>query len=522
LLIENNNFIDINRIFWDRFKEPDINSFVLVETSYHPVINHANAVVGKMISHAKNLRISWIEFERTDKEILRSYSANSRFLKFKKLPIMTKLWFIAASIYYYVVYILLTNRIHSFKYRGIPYGDFIYDGYLARYSMATLHRFDTRIARVFFTLLMRDEQARAILNEYPIEAVLVSHYIGMGVGPLSRVAMQKNIPVYGRAGGHEIFNFYVLKNLKQMYDYPKKPSQGEVDSLVKDYKNSIEEDFKNFIEGKKDSSFSVFSIAYNNNIESDKTRENFLKDFSLPDKPLIFIMLHAFNDYPHSSFKSMLFRDYYDWFVQTYRFALNDKSKNWIFKEHPASRFYPTKDISLKKMMQGLPAHMKFIPEDSVINAAVVLNVADLIVTCVGTAGVEMPALRGIPTVIAGDTFYDKLGFTIEPKSRKEYFNILANLIIEPLSAEQQLRAQCCFLYLNKYCMMPFSAGPAITVEEIGGNPPELKETYPIRIMNVYKEKEDLIYREFIEYANAIKDYNFVKLVRLPTKGQRL
>ncbi|MEK7226271.1 MAG: hypothetical protein AAB221_11365, partial [Bacteroidota bacterium] len=52
-------------------------------------------------------------------------------------------------------YVLLINRIHSFKYKGIPYGDFIYDGYLVRYSMATLHRFDTRIARAFFTLLMQ-------------------------------------------------------------------------------------------------------------------------------------------------------------------------------------------------------------------------------------------------------------------------------------------------------------------------------------------------------------------------------
>jgi len=510
------NFIEANLSFWSKLKEPDGDNILLVETADHPVINHSNAVVAKMVAHAKNLRIAWLKNKNTNEELMRSYSENSNFITPRKFNFFEKLQIIFKSIFYYLFYVLIFNRIHSFKYKGVPYGDFVYDGYLAIFSMATLHRFDINIIKVFYIVISHDEEARWTLNNHNICAILVAHYMGIITGPLTRVALQKNIGVYWKGGGHEILNFSLFKDLKQIHEYPLKPVSDEIENLACNLSKIVESDFKEFINQVNNPYYGALSVAYNNNIiSSDVSRSQFLEDMRLKDRPLIFVMLHAFNDFPHSHFKKMLFDDYYDWFVQTLKLAISDKSKNWIFKEHPANEFYSTKDIDLNKIFNNAPEHIKFASHKSKISASTVLNIADAIVTCIGTSGVEMPALRGIPSIIAGDSFYDGFGFTIEPKSKEEYFKTLNSLSPKILSPEQKLRAECCYMYIKKYTSLPFAAGPAFTYEEVK-SPQKLREAYPDRILKCYKEKSDLIYKQFIEYSSEIKKPDFKRLLRLP------
>ncbi|GAI50349.1 unnamed protein product, partial [marine sediment metagenome] len=85
-------FIRTNKVFWQKFKEADSKNFLLVETSNHPVINHANAVAGKIVAQAKNLRIAWIKYPYTDESLMRSYSPNSLFISFSKIHFLKKLW----------------------------------------------------------------------------------------------------------------------------------------------------------------------------------------------------------------------------------------------------------------------------------------------------------------------------------------------------------------------------------------------------------------------------------------------
>ncbi|PIS09196.1 hypothetical protein COT75_02965 [Candidatus Beckwithbacteria bacterium CG10_big_fil_rev_8_21_14_0_10_34_10] len=512
-----NKFIKINKKFWLKFKEVESKKFLLVETQSHPVINHSNAVAAKIVAQAKNWRIAWIKFNYTNEELMRSYSPNSLFISFPKINFLEKFYFVLLSTFYYFYYVLIKKDLLSFKFNKIPYGDFVYDCYLSVFSLATLHCLDFRIITIFYRVLINDKKARFVFNNYPVKAILVSHHIGLKSGPLSRVAMQKKIPVYWKGGGHEIIAMSVFNSLKQMYNYALKPSKKIVDLLAKKHSKSVEKDFEKFINQVDNSYYGALSAGYDNVVFSEVTRESFIKKMKLDiSKKNIFVMLHAFNDYPHSHYKEMLFKDYYDWFIQTYKFALNDKSKNWIFKEHPGNKYYPTKDLNLNKKMKNLPSHMRFISQSSKIKASTVLNVADMIVTCTGTAGVEMPALKGIPSIIAGNTFYDHLGFTIEPKSKKEYFGMLKNLLLKKLSTKQQLRAKCCYLYLKKYCMMPFSSGPAITMEE-SQKGQKLEKTYYQRVLKVYKEKANLIQAEFNEYIKNIKKQDFHHLNKMPS-----
>lgn len=514
------DFINSNRIFWSRFREPDTDEFLLVETSCNPAINHSNAVMGKTIARARNLRIAWLGIDFKDEELFRSYSPNSIFTGFKKFTLLIRLRLFCIAIFYYLRYVLLFDRIRTFTYKGVPYGDFVYDSYLSMFSMATFHRLDARIIIVFYLLLFRDRQARLILTRYNIKVVLISNYIGLLGGPLFRVAVQKKLNTYIKTGGHQVVTLALYKDLTQIYDYPLRPTLNELRALLDSSPDFLEKEFSEFIDEATAGFYGAFFVAYNNVIKSDITRESFLQTMSLEDKPLIFVMLHAFNDYPLSHFKNMLFKDYHDWFLQTYHFALKDKTKNWIFKEHPANDSYPTKDLNLGKIFKRLPSHIRFISYKSKIRASAVLNVADLIVTCLGTAGVEMPALKGMPSLIGGDTFFDGFGFTIDPKSREAYFDALRNFSKKELGSKERLLARCCYLYVKKYTSVPFAAGPVLTYEE-SKQPDFVKAIYPARILDSYKKNADMIYGQFVNYASEIQKKDFKRLLNISSNTRR-
>lgn len=508
------DFIRSNALFWQDIRENAEGDVVLIETSPNPVINHSNAVVGKMIAQAKKLRTAWLKTKTTDEALMRSYSPGSECIEPLGLSPVSLAAMLIGAVWGYLSHVLLVNRIHDYRYREVPYGDFIYDNYLSIFSMATLHRWDVRMVRVFFQLMIKDAQARDTLRNNSIKAVLVSHYIGLQTGPLTRVALQKRIPVYWKGGGDGVLNLAIFNSLDQIYDYPKRPHHKDIQDLRRLPTETVESELKDLIKKAEDPFCKTFSVAYDRRVFSDISREEFLKQMALEDRPLVFVMLHAFNDHPHSHFRQMLFKDYFDWFYKTLQYAKNDRSKNWVFKEHPANMMYPTRDMDLRKIMADQPGHVKFVSMDSDIKASTVMNVADLIVTCLGSAGLEMPAMKGIPSIIASDTFYDGFGFTQEPRTQEEYFRMLKDFVPYRLSADQQKTARCCYLYLNKYCMIPFAAGPGITFAE-RQNPHTLKTLYMERILQNYQEHSAEIYGQFHEYVDLIKAEGFRRLEKI-------
>jgi hypothetical protein len=231
-------------------------------------------------------------------------------------------------------------------------------------------------------------------------------------------------------------------------------------------------------------------------------------------------MLHVFNDYPHSHFGEMLFRDYYDWFVQTLNFSKTISGVNWIFKEHPTAALYPTVDISLPDHFVDCPEHIVFLGAGASFNSESLTYIADTVVTVCGTAGVEFAAAKAIPVVLAGKTLYSGLGFTVEPKTQLEYFDTLANIDkIGKLTPEQVNAARRCFLYIERYSYVPFSWGPLCSLEETYDS--NLDSYYWGRVPDVYAKDSDKLFAEFKEYAKCIQEPDFTRLALLQFPDRR-
>ncbi len=151
-----------------------------------------------------------------------------------------------------------------------------------------------------------------------------------------------------------------------------------------------------------------------------------------------------------------LFEDFEDWLFQTVEFVgRNCPHMNWIVKEHPFNVFklqrQKVKVSSERRLLEPLmplPDHVRFMAADTSINTRSLFPVVDYVLTVNGTVGMEFPCF-GIPAVIAGTGRYDGFGFTLEPDTREEYFDMLRNLHTIPrLNQETQELARRHYLAL--------------------------------------------------------------------------
>jgi hypothetical protein len=151
---------------------------------------------------------------------------------------------------------------------------------------------------------------------------------------------------------------------------------------------------------------------------------------------------------------------------------------NWIFKEHPASRLYITRDVDLRTVFEGVRSnHIRFMDSETDFNAQSLRYLAHAIVTCLGTAGLEY-AKAGIPCVLGGESPYSGFGFTVEPADKREYAEVLGRVgTLGRLTADQTARAKVVVYFY--FCVSnegPYYLCPHFEYGEISGWNDELSE----------------------------------------------
>ena len=136
-------------------------------------------------------------------------------------------------------------------------------------------------------------------------------------------------------------------------------------------------------------------------------------------KKVVAISPHIFCDAPHS-LPGTLFKDYYEWFVETCRILARNKHISVIVKEHPSAHLYREKG-KLDEIIDR--EHLSVIRISSDENQSTLLKAADIMVTCGGTVGLEFACI-GKPVILAAKPPYSGLGFTIESNTKKNIVNI--------------------------------------------------------------------------------------------------
>jgi hypothetical protein len=409
----------------------------------------------------------------------------------------------------------MRRDILSFRYDGIKYGDIVYDSYLAERQAATIARIDTYILRLIYKCIRRHEYVLQILKSDSFEAVLVSHRIGIKSGIILRAALRHGYSAYSSAGLHRA-TLMLSRDPSEAISYEYKPRKADIDDLLS---SLSEEDFENVFNSIKNehvsgklSADSEFAFSKSKRMYKDKGK--FCQDFGLDtEKPIIFIMLHAFTDHPHSHFRWMLFDDYYDWFAQTLSFAKTFDNANWIFKQHPSNKFYPIRDRNIEAMFIQPRSNIVYMDEENQIDTRSIGYIGDLVVTCLGSAGFEIPALFGVPAVVAGDNPYAGLGFTFEPKSRKEYFETLRRIgEMGKLDIGRQKRARATYCFIYSVSTVEVDAVPALTLEN--HHDKDLDDWYWREVEKLYATKGETIISQIRRYIQMVANPTFRALRR--------
>lgn len=508
-----NEFIKINNEFWSKYKIKEGNKDLLIEEPTASMITHANAIFALILNQAKEYNATWLyDNNSLPKELLCSYISNAKFINFPKKSVFLKIYIKLIALKKFLR-IYLTKDVLNFYYDGVKYGDILYDTYLSKKQVATIKRIDYSLLKFMELCIARHIKIKNILQNGHFAGVLVSHQVGIGGGVMLRVALRYGYEGYLRAGHHQI-TLQCFKNSDEVYDYEYKPFPSDIKKIIFQFKENLDGKFKEIFsiqvasEGDKEGldAFSDKNKFYTN-------RESFNKDYNLDKgKKNIFIMLHAFNDYPHSHFRWMIFKDYFDWFIETLKYAKTNNKVNWIFKQHPSVKYYTTKDISMDKLFDNCPSNIIYIDENKQIDTRSLIYCADLVVTCLGSAGFELPAMGAISSMTASDNFYTNLGFAIEPKNKREYFKNLDNAYkIERLTKELQDKAKAAYIYIYKIARVNISACPKLSfVDEKDKN---IANWYWDKVIEQYNFKKETIINEVNSYIKEVKKDNFKHLI---------
>lgn len=509
--MELNEFIKLNKQYWSSFNKTETNGKLLVEEPGLLFITHCLAMQTLIINQAKSYQPIWIYSENTPIELLKSYVPTAEYIF---LPVLNSLKKFQINLISWIKYlkILLNKNILSFYYDKVKYGDIIYDVYLSENKVGTIKKIDFKIFKLIKYCIKRHEIVKKLIKTANISAILVSHRIGIQSGVMLRTALRYGCEVYTSNGMHRN-TLYLSKNQDEMIVYEYTPTVEDIKNIInlpcQDF-NDLYDFVLDFHTSGKFTMDAKYAFSDENKYFTD--RESFANAFNLDlNKKNIFVMLHAFTDYPHSHFKWMIFKDYADWFLKTLEYAKNDKSANWIFKQHPSDKFYPTKDINFEELFKDATENIVFLDVDDKLDTRSLIYVSDAIITCLGSAGFEIPAMAGVPSITAGDNHYHGLGFSLNPTNKKEYFEILNNLKnIERLTPEQQKLAKAAYIYIYYLCTVDYSFIPNMTLEDHYN--PKMYDWFWGKVIDLYNSNNDIIFDEVKTYSKNVSKNDFKAL----------
>ena len=302
--------------------------------------------------------------------------------------------------------------LYNFKVKDIWIGIDIYETYL-RLGNATINFkdklfWDCAEEGISYYIFWRD-----FFKQRKIECVIISHDCYNSMNIIAKISYENNVPVYlpncrGLNKSTESFSIYSNKHKNFPVKF-KKLSVFNQNKAKKWSKKRLEKRFSG--EVAVDMRYSTASAF--TNLKNQK----FLRDSS---NVKVLITSHCFFDNPHS-YGGLLFPDFYEWL----KFLCNiSKSTNydWYIKPHPD--YLPgTLDV-ISKIIENSKIIM-ISPSASFHQLA--KEGLKWALTAFGSVAHELPLL-GIEVINCGSNPHTAYDFAWNPKSIKEYKNLILNL----------------------------------------------------------------------------------------------
>lgn len=121
------------------------------------------------------------------------------------------------------------------------------------------------------------------------------------------------------------------------------------------------------------------------------------------------------------------------WLVETVEYFSRMSEIQLLVRIHPGERYTKGPSVAqvIQKALPSIPAHIHLIPYDAPVNTYDLIQIADLGLVYTTTVGLEM-AMSGVPVIVTGQTHYRGRGFTHDPDTWEDYFEILSQILKQP------------------------------------------------------------------------------------------
>lgn len=325
------------------------------------------------------------------------------------------------------------DKLIALTYRGIAYGDAVYDDILRRGRTGkrgeVFDCFDISRERYFVfirnALTVIDKAYKLFEERKPSYLITTEHFFIKGL--YASVASHCGAKIIFLMSGFPGIAMWIdpkdhlLQDIKTA-DILKKLCENRLRNNQNDYS-----DMRN-----------LFVVGYGSN-ELERPAPLKLKQ----GRKNVFILPHAMCDAPRLSCRHSIYNDYNEWFLDTLRIIHEVENVNWIIKDHPLSACFNQSSYVKSVFKQYKTSNMYWYDKDySGIN---IKDVADCVITCAGDAGIEYWAY-GIPTVTVSEAYYCDWGVSYHMRSREEYVMTLKRITEIEKPAEKSIETAKLYL----------------------------------------------------------------------------
>ncbi len=172
-----------------------------------------------------------------------------------------------------------------------------------------------------------------------------------------------------------------------------------------------------------------------------KGSEEVKQTLGLDDRPIVLLATNVLGD-SLTLGRQVFSKTMAEWIERSVEYFAKRKDIQLVIRIHPGEILThgPSMVDVVNTVLPHLPEHIHLIGPREKVNTYDLIEMADLGLVYTTTTGMEM-AMSGVPVIVAGVTHYKNNGFTFDPQTYPEYFELLDKILMQPekhrLSKEQ-------------------------------------------------------------------------------------
>jgi hypothetical protein len=160
--------------------------------------------------------------------------------------------------------------------------------------------------------------------------------------------------------------------------------------------------------------------------------ERVRQELGLDLRPVVLLAANVIGD-SLTLGRQVFSKDMTEWLQRSVRFFFDRPQVQLVVRIHPGERYLKGPSVAevVKEALPQLPENIHLVEAPAPVNTYDLVEIASLGLVYTTTVGMEM-AMSGVPVVVGGKTHYRGKGFTLDPVTWEENFQLIDQVLQRP------------------------------------------------------------------------------------------